>query len=102
MKIVINRCCGGFCVSKAILDKLGIEDRKSGYVYNDDFGIVSYNDEAYRADKRLIDAIESIGLEESGGDLSELKIVEIPDDVNWKIEGYDGCEWVSEFPRTWC
>ena len=31
-----------------------------------------------------------------------LKVVEVPDEVNWCIEDYDGCEWVSERHRTWC
>ena len=31
----------------------------------------------------------------------DLKIVEIPDDVKWEIEDYDGDEWVSEVHRRW-
>jgi hypothetical protein len=33
---------------------------------------------------------------------SELKVVEIPNDVEWQIEEYDGAEWVAEKHRTWC
>ena len=32
---------------------------------------------------------------------SELKIVDIPEDVDWYIEEYDGREWVAERHRTW-
>ena len=32
---------------------------------------------------------------------STLKIIEIPDDVDWIIEEYDGNEWVAEKHRTW-
>lgn len=32
---------------------------------------------------------------------STLKIVEIPDDVEWRIEEYDGAEWIAEKHRTW-
>jgi hypothetical protein len=27
--------------------------------------------------------------------------VDIPDDVKWEIEEYDGNEWVAEVHRTW-
>jgi len=30
-----------------------------------------------------------------------LKIVDIPDGVEWEIEEYDGMEWVAEKHRTW-
>jgi hypothetical protein len=32
---------------------------------------------------------------------SDLRIVEIPDDVNWYIAEYDGREHVAERHRTW-
>ena len=33
--------------------------------------------------------------------LAKLKIVEIPDDVEWIIEEYDGKEWIAEDHRRW-
>ena len=38
---------------------------------------------------------------EADGDSALLKIVDIPDDIDWVIEEYDGSEWVSEKHRTW-
>ena len=35
------------------------------------------------------------------GVYSDLKVVEIPDDINWYIEEYDGLEHVAERHRTW-
>ena len=32
---------------------------------------------------------------------ANLKMVEIPDDVEWEIADYDGKEWVAEKHRTW-
>lgn len=32
---------------------------------------------------------------------ADLKIVEIPPDVDWEINEYDGVEWVAETHRTW-
>ena len=53
-----------------------------------------------RADPFLIQAIEELG-KESWGDCSELKIVEIPDDLNWEIDEYDGVESVREISRSY-
>jgi len=53
-----------------------------------------------RNDPVLIQVIEELGTE-ADNRYSELKIVEIPDDVEWQIEEYDGLEWVAEKHRTW-
>ena len=39
--------------------------------------------------------------EESHGRFSKLRIVEIPDDIDFEIEEYDGMETVSERHQTW-
>ena len=31
----------------------------------------------------------------------KLQVVDIPDDVKWVIQEYDGAEWVAEQHRTW-
>lgn len=71
---------------------------------------VKYNDtwrdqnfgyrEIARDDPALIQVIEELG-EDSHTRYSELKIVEIPDEVAWQIDEYDGLEWVAEQHRTW-
>lgn len=53
-----------------------------------------------RTDKDLITVIEKLG-EKANGMCSTLKVIEIPDDVDWVIEEYDGNEWVAEKHRTW-
>jgi len=53
-----------------------------------------------RDDPDLIRVVEELGVEANGG-FAELLIVEIPDDVEWEIEEYDGSEWVSEKHRRW-
>jgi len=65
------------------------------------FGIKSDNWDEYRADPKLIAAIEKIGLEESSGKYADIGIVEIPDDVKWEIDDYDGIETIHEQHRTW-
>ena len=39
MKIAINKCYGGFSLSKAVFDELGIEWNGYGYLENESFGI---------------------------------------------------------------
>ena len=53
-----------------------------------------------RTDAALVQVVEELG-ELANGPHAELKVVEIPDDVKWQIEEYDGSEWVAEQHRTW-
>lgn len=101
MKIAVNRCFGGFSLTKEVYEELGIEWDDYGFLTNEDLNIESENDKKYRSDERLIKAIENIGTEKSSGMCSNIAIVSIPDDVEWEIEEYDGQEWVSEKHRTW-
>ena len=59
-----------------------------------------YADELERDDPILIQVVEELK-DGANGRHAELKIVEIPDDVEWQIEEYDGNEWVAEKHRTW-
>lgn len=102
MKIVINTYYGGFAVTEALYKELGFKWDGYGYLGNKDFGIEEENYEAYRTDKRLIAAIEKVGIKESTGRYAALAIVEIPDDIEWEIDEYDGRESVHETHRSWC
>jgi len=92
MKIVINDCYGGFGLSDAALDE-----------YKSRKGITDTNFYYYDIPRDCPVLVEMV--EEQGtainGNFSELKIVEIPDDVNWYIVQYDGNEHVAERHRTW-
>lgn len=56
-----------------------------------------------RNDKDLIEVIEELGSKVASAEYAELRIVEIPDGVDWVIECNDeiGNEWVAERRRTW-
>lgn len=56
--------------------------------------------EISRTDPDLIAAIEEVGVE-AADRYAKLKIIEIPDDVDYVIQEYDGAEWVAERHRTW-
>lgn len=53
-----------------------------------------------RDDKALVQVVEEKG-KEAFGKHAELKIVQIPDDVDWEISEYDGSEHIVEVHRTW-
>ena len=62
------------------------------------------NREIPRDDPRLIQVVEELGADHrsgASGACANLTIVEVPDDVEWEIQEYDGNEWVAEKHRTW-
>lgn len=91
MKVVINKCHGGFGLSEAGCRR---------YAELKGIGIPVQIYEIARNEPCLIATVEQLG-ESADGYYAKLKIVEIPDDVEWKIEEYDGLEWVAEVHRTW-
>ena len=62
---------------------------------------INKSDTKWRTDNDLINLLEEKGSKYVSGPCSSLKIVEIPDDVEWGVEEYDGSEWISEKHRTW-
>lgn len=53
-----------------------------------------------REDPLLIQVVEELG-SAANGSCASLKIVEIPDDMEYEIAEYDGNEHVAERHRTW-
>ena len=82
-KIVINACYGGYSLSSKALDRID-----------------SCQYEISRDDPELVKIVEELG-EGSWGSCAELAIVEIPFDVDWEINDYDGMEHIAEVHRTW-
>jgi hypothetical protein len=48
----------------------------------------------------LVQVVEELG-KEANGNYAKLEIIEIPDDVDWEIDEYDGMEHIAEKHRTW-
>ena len=90
MKVVINDCYGGFGLSDIALEE-----------YKDRKGITDPNFYYYDIPRDCPVLVEMVERGDVEGTFSELKIVEIPDGVNWYIEEYDGMEHVAERHRTW-
>lgn len=59
-----------------------------------------YYDDLERTDEDLISVIEELGTEASG-DYGDVAVIEIPDDVDWEIDDYDGIETIHEKHRVW-
>jgi len=120
MKVVINTCFGGFDISSAAFEEVlrrknvayektpakhnfvgnEFDYWKAGQAGEDDACLSSYDYREDRTDADLIAVIEEMG-EASFGWAADLKIVEVPDNVDWYIHEYDGLEHVAERHRTW-
>lgn len=130
MKVVINDCFGGFSLSQKGYDRLAelgyqsedmdyyktenlkqnaekmYEDTKKydGSSTSDDWLRIAqsmYNiDDIPRNHPLLVRVVEELG-DEAAGLYAHLKIVEIPDDVKWEIDEYDGNESIHEVHRSW-
>lgn len=130
-KIVINACYGGFGLSKAGVlryaelkgiklycssnskwytayytvpeeeyKRLYEEDKNNIGNYGKSNSVCFRPREIKRDDPILILVIEELG-KKANGDCANLKVVKIPDDVEWEIQEYDGHECVAEQHRTW-
>lgn len=153
MKVILNKCFGGFGISpkayKLYAEKKGIElypyiEDYSNYtlkketIYNKvdwtymglsrDFNVhyftknlgetvvknfdnkMEFNElykkynlyinADYRTDPILIEVVEELGAE-ADGRFADLCVVEIPDNLNYVIDNYDGRETLHENVRTW-
>lgn len=142
MKVVINRCHGGFGLSREACQRywdikgtqvwiedntkfkslglftvwllppegrielkegeafysMSMEDRQA---YNKAYSEQTwYDHNVVRNDPLLVQVVEELGDKANGGH-AELAVVEIPDEVQWTVEEYDGWEHIAEVHRTW-
>lgn len=58
------------------------------------------NSDFERDDPILVQVVEELG-EAASGRCARLKVVEIPDGIDYEIDEYDGNEHVAEKHRTW-
>ena len=156
MKIVINKCYGGFGLSAKAVKRMAELQGRPCYFFTYDFktsqhypiefekistseilktwstydipdltGLPSQEDwhsriddyrkecnriwnlhsiengrEIDRTDPHLIQAVEELG-EEANGDFAKLKVVEIPDGLDYEIDEYDGMESIHEKHQIW-
>jgi len=119
-RIVINRCFGGFCFSDEGYEWLIAEKKWTVTTWNDEgeytdpdaqivemselsfkhYGLVA-NDSApkFRTNPDVIEMIEKLGKRASDSVVSDIQIVEVPDDIDWVIDEYDGKERIREIHK---
>jgi hypothetical protein len=119
MKVVINTDFGGFGLSKEAFELLlqrknieyeVVESKTFGFIRESFYRKGHANDDQYylsdyaffddRSDEDLVAVVETLG-SAANGSCANLKVVEIPDGVEWYIEEYDGREHIAERHRTW-
>jgi hypothetical protein len=77
---------------------MNMEDRQA---YNKQYSEQTmYCRNIERNDPALVQTVEELG-KRANGSHADLKVVEIPDGVEFQIEEYDGLEWVAEVHKTW-
>jgi hypothetical protein len=117
-KVVINKCFGGFSISyeaakfmaergstEALKDIQDYEKRiakpdprypTSSTTWFGYGGPCGYD----RTDPNLIAAVETLK-EKANGLLASLRVIEIPDGIEYEIDEYDGMESIAEKHRSW-
>lgn len=90
--VVINDCYGGFGLS----ERAEREYRKLAGITDPSW----HDRDIPRDDPYLVQIVRELGMAANGRH-ANLKIVEIPGDVDWLIQEYDGAEWIAETHRTW-
>jgi len=91
-RIVINDCFGGYGLSEDALE----EYKRMACIDDPEFT----DQDIDRDDTYLVRLVEEWG-ERAEDNFAQLKIVEVPADVDWIIQEYDGHEWIAERHRTW-
>lgn len=92
-KIVINAQHGGFGLSE---EAMQLYKRLTGIAPQS----ILYDREIPRDSPQLVQIVEQLG-ERANNWYSRLKVVEVPEGVEWHIHEYDGMEHVAEDHRTW-
>lgn len=102
-KIVVNCQYGGFSLSDEAIELYAtlsdMKLTKRDKVYYSEQGYFDHR-AIPRDDPHLVRVVETLK-DKANGKHATLRIVEIPEDVEWEIEEYDGTEWVAEKHRTW-
>lgn len=130
-EIVVNRCYGGFGLSheatmeyakrkgitlyafvqkgRKYIPYEGERDKNAILVYyatasdwpvTQDHDAFWYDRNLDRSDPVLVSVVKDWG-ERASDTLAKLAVVDIPDDVDWEIDEYDGYESVEEKHRSW-
>lgn len=108
MKIVLNTHFGGFGLSNEaiqlyselsgikLIKEIDNRDYPNSIFWKFENGEYFFDFNLERNDPNLIKVVEQMG-EDSFGSYAQLEIVEIPDNIPWEIDSYDGSECVKSY-----
>lgn len=111
-KIVINTSYEQFCLSHKAYSRLrdlgqteALREEDRGAYWPmaaavREPSLNQYGSQIPRDDAKLVQVVEELR-SEANGHCAELKVVAIPDDVQWAIGKANGVEHVSEIHRIW-
>jgi hypothetical protein len=88
-EIVINSCYGGFGLSPEALE-----------LYKNIHPVPVESWRIRRDDPDLVFVVKKLG-EKADGSCAKLKIVEIPEEIDWIITDYAGIEQIEEAHKVW-
>ena len=134
MKVLVNRCFGGFGLSTEAHEWLIKHKGWKVTQYGEDGKIIDQNCELVedptpwsgntfskyretpkveggwgddereyplRINQDVIECVETLGTKLASSKLAEIDIADVPDDVKWEIDNYDGSETIREKGRSW-
>lgn len=83
MKVVVNRCFGGFGLSAEAEEMI---DKVPWY---------EHDTIEFRTSPKLVNAVEVLG-DKANGFAARLRVVDVPDEAtDWRINEYDGSESIT-------
>ena len=96
MQVVINTSYSNFAISRdaILLIQKKIKNAKAKSQIN------AYAFDNDRGHPLLVEAVQKLGAKANGLHTT-LKIVEIPDDVEWRVDAVNGKEIIREKHRVW-
>jgi hypothetical protein len=92
-----------YLVEPEVYDKIYEKCKVNGIVngiYEESNDLCFYEHNLERNDPILVQVVEELD-EESWGKYAELKVVNIPDNIEWYISDYDGVETIHENHEMW-
>lgn len=112
-RVVVNACYGGFELSHEAIMRYGELKNLNLICVNDTsewnthyYKDVEHEDNYFstydieREDPILVQVVEELG-KLADGRFAELRIADVPDDIQWYLDDYDGIETIREIHRTW-
>ena len=96
MQVVINTSYSNFTISADAISLIQkkiknpkVKSQINAYAFDND-----------RSNPLLVEAVQKLGAK-ANGLYTTLKIVEIPDDVEWRVDAVNGKEIIREKHRIW-